>query len=475
MSPRTSASLQTAAALAAGLLLRLWFLTHAPSINGDTLLYGNIARNWLQHGVYGYFVSPNGPQPTLIRLPGYPFFLAACFSLFGVGRYTAVMGVQCFFDLLTCLLVAALAGRLFGPRARIAALWLAALCPFTATYTASPLTEVLTLTSIALAFYSLERWCAAGADVNRWVPVLGLAMAYSLLLRPEQGLLAAAIVPAMLWSSWHQPQRLRSRARQRITRGLLPAVLASLCVVLPLVPWTARNWRTFHVFQPLAPRSATDPGEAIPTGFNHWYRTWGVDYESTEEVYWSYDNDRIDVADLPGRAFDSPRQYAQTRTLLDDYNKNQNATPALDARFEALAAQRIQAHPFGYYLVLPVARVLNMALRPRTEKTPFALNWWAYREHRVHTLIALALGAINLAYFGVGAAGLWLWHRRGFGPDAPLAWSMLAFVLLRTALLLTLDNSEPRYTLEFFPLLVVWASFLFRGVSARHASSCCPS
>ena len=24
------------------------------------------------------------------------------------------------------------------------------------------------------------------------------------------------------------------------------------------------------------------------------------------------------------------------------------------------------------------------------------------------------------------------------------------------ALLLTLDNSEPRYTLEFFPVLIVW-------------------
>jgi len=27
---------------------------------------------------------------------------------------------------------------------------------------------------------------------------------------------------------------------------------------------------------------------------------------------------------------------------------------------------------------------------------------------------------------------------------------------LRCALLLTLDNSEPRYTLEFFPVLLVW-------------------
>jgi hypothetical protein len=39
---------------------------------------------------------------------------------------------------------------------------------------------------------------------------------------------------------------------------------------------------------------------------------------------------------------------------------------------------------------------------------------------------------------------------------------MIAFVLLRCALLLTLDNSEPRYTLEFFPLLVLWSSAVLR-------------
>ena len=41
---------------------------------------------------------------------------------------------------------------------------------------------------------------------------------------------------------------------------------------------------------------------------------------------------------------------------------------------------------------------------------------------------------------------------------------MVGFVVLRCALLLTLDNSEPRYTLEFFPLLIVWGSQVFRSV-----------
>jgi len=456
-----------ALALAAGLVLRLWFVTHAGRIDGDTLIYGNIARNWLQHGVYGFAQTPKGIAPTLIRLPGYPFFLAACFSLFGVGNYTAVMYLQCIIDLFTCLLIAALAHRLLGPRTAMTALCLGALCPFTAAYAAAPLTETLTLASIALTFYALQRWRASGPGFNPWLWVTAVSMAYSVMLRPEQGLLPAAVIPAMLWMvlrsskrSADQPSPPAIVARRALLRAATPVLLAALCVVLPLAPWALRNWRTFHVLQPLAPRFATDPGETVPVGFQRWYRTWAIDYASTEEVYWNYDSAQIDIADLPNRAFDNDDQYARTAALLADYNENYNATLELDARFAALARERIHADPVRYYIALPVARLLNMALRPRAEMLPISLDWWNWKEHRRETEFATLFAALNLAYFVLGAVGLWLWHRRGWGPDTPLVWSMLGFVLLRCALLLTLDNSEPRYTLELFPLLTLWASSL---------------
>src|SRR5260370_14054939 len=116
------------------------------------------------------------------------------------------MYVQCVIDLGTCLLIAGLAGRLFGRRAAMAALWLSALCPFMANYAAAPLTEVLTLTCIALAFYGLERWRSAGPGFNRWLWVTAVAMAYAVPLRPEQGMLAATIIPAMEWMVWRRPE-----------------------------------------------------------------------------------------------------------------------------------------------------------------------------------------------------------------------------------------------------------------------------
>ena len=67
---------------AVALALRLFFVFHWPHVAGDTFVYSDIAKNWLDHGIYG--LTDNGSiQPTLIRLPGYPSFLAVMFAIFG--------------------------------------------------------------------------------------------------------------------------------------------------------------------------------------------------------------------------------------------------------------------------------------------------------------------------------------------------------------------------------------------------------
>jgi hypothetical protein len=64
-----------------------------------------------------------------------------------------------------------------------------------------------------------------------------------------------------------------------------------------------------------------------------------------------------------------------------------------------------------------------------------------------------------LALAGVGFS-----RRRDWAAWAPVLWVMVATVGLRTVLLLTLDNSEPRYTLEFYPVLIVLGSSVWRRV-----------
>src|SRR5512135_3592293 len=71
-----------AALTLAAFALRLFFLLQFPYIAGDSFTYGDLAKNWMQHGIFG-FTAANGPVPTLIRLPGYPAFLALIWSVAG--------------------------------------------------------------------------------------------------------------------------------------------------------------------------------------------------------------------------------------------------------------------------------------------------------------------------------------------------------------------------------------------------------
>ena len=435
-----------ALALTAGAALRLWFVHAHPQVQGDSLVYGDIATNWLTHGIYGHSVGhPSGIttiEPTLVRLPGYPAFLALCFALFGIANYQAVLYLQALIDLLTCLLIAGLAGKICGPRAAQIALLLAALCPFTASYVASPLTETLSIFCVALGFRSF----AEIVDRPRlgWTAALIFSWSFATLLRPDGALLAVVLWTALL---------IYGRKSLGFTRALRVALIAGLLSLLPFVAWTIRNARTFHVFQPLAPRYANDPGEFTSPGYVRWIRTLTADFTTTNEIYWAGNSDRIDPADLPARAMDNPAQSQETHQLLQDYNAITTLTPEIDARFAQLAQERIRAHPIRYYVTLPLLRLADMWLRPRVETLNIHLRWWQYAQHPAETRLALYYGALNLVYLAAAFLGALRWPR--------LAGAMVALILLRSLLLATLEAPEPRYTLECFPVVIVLAACYF--------------
>jgi 4-amino-4-deoxy-L-arabinose transferase-like glycosyltransferase len=448
-SPRLRHWVSIFLALAAGAALRLWFIHAYPEVDGDPLIYGDIAKNWFQHGIYG-LSTDSGIHPTLIRLPGYPLFLAICFTLFGMEHYHAVMFAQTAIDLGTCLIIAGFVRRLWSGRAPMVALWLGALCPFTANYAATPLAETLSIFCVALGFYSLLRLLERPGIP--WLLSLAFAMSYATLLRPDGALLAVALCPAIAIYS------LRPKLgwpHLDIRRAFRLAIAAGLLSILPFIPWTIRNWRTFHIFQPLAPRYAMDPGDFTYPGFNRWVKTWCVDLVSTSEVYWNGNSDKIDIKNLPPRAFDSRDQYEQTKQLFADYNETTTLSPEIDARFEELARQRTESHAFRYYVKLPLLRLADMWLRPRTEILWIEMRWWDHYHHPEESDFCIAYAALNLAYLVAATVGLLRWPR--------LAGALLAFLLLRCALLLTLEAPEPRYTLECFPVVIALASMALGG------------
>ena len=441
--------------------LRLLFVFRFPAVTTDSFVYGDIAKNWLQHGVYG-LSGPDEISATYIRLPGYPALLAAVFAIFGMEHYRAVLVLQMFFDVATCFLIADIARRLVSEKAGKAAFLLAALCPFLASYAAAALTETLEIFFTALALDLAIAAVMNTATVLLWIGC-GMAIGGAILLRPDGGLLLLTIEAYFFVLLVHRCFKQRETgtlapvagsfsARCLVRAGLIVGALS----LMPLLPWTLRNLHTLHRFQPLAPRYANEEDEFVPTGFNRWVKTWIADYASVEEIYWAVPGQEVDAEKLPARAFDSEAQRETTTALLSDYNEVVHVTPDLDARFAALADERTRAAPLRYYLWLPFLRIADMWLRPRTETMPSDTRWWEFNDDPKWSALAVTLGIIGLAYIGLAIAGLVKVR------DISYLGLPLLFVILRSLFLGTLENPEPRYTLECYPVVILLASVVFR-------------
>ncbi len=465
MTTRYSMRINVALAVLTGLTLRIFFVMKFPATgSGDSPFYIELAWNWLKNGVYGAPVDGR-LVPLDTRMPGYPAFLASVFALAGES-WRAVMLAQVVVDLATCFLIALVAARLAPEpgrrRVAIAALWLAALCPFTANYTAVVLTEtlvtLLTTLGLLLVLEAEARSLAPAAKENParslgWSPwfLAGIVGGFGALVRPETPLLliAAGLVLVARW--WRPADWLRlARASALMALGLL----------LPLLPWAARNFRVLDELQFLSPRYANLPGELVPLGFNAWAHTWLWRYGDVYLTLWKLDDEPIPPDTLPARAFDSPQERHRVAALLASYNETTTYTAEMDRAFAELARERTARHPLRTYVEIPLLRSIATWFTPRIELLPCSGQVLPLRrewdEDREDLLVTLGLGFVNCAYVALALAGAWTVRRRpGFAP-------LIVFVVLRTAFFATvIETPEPRYVLECFPVVIAFAAQVF--------------
>jgi 4-amino-4-deoxy-L-arabinose transferase-like glycosyltransferase len=407
---------------------------------GDGIIYAQIARNVLEHHVYSH--ATEAPyDPSLIRLPGYPLFLAGVYSLFGHQNNHAVRLIQAFVDTFTCVL-AGFIGFAWEPnvelkrKTALAAFCLTAVCPFTAIYVATILTETIT-TFLAMAL-TLLATLAFQATTSRgriafWL-ASGVVSGVAVLFRPDSGLFVAAVGLTLVITSLIRSSSASELLRQRIVSTTVFGFLLTIGFCVVLLPWTIRNWRVFHLFQPLAPAHAEMPGEFVPRGYLSWLRTWIDDERYIGPVLWNLDNLPINPDDIPDRAFDSAEEKQEVEALYEKYNhppdeeaqltapasardadippedsfhpteaesiaandesaseeesdqeeetdeteepaaepgQDVEMTPVIDAAFARLASERIARHPLRFVFVLPIKRAGSLWFDTHSAYYPF--------------------------------------------------------------------------------------------------------
>jgi hypothetical protein len=302
----------------------------------DGKVYAQLARNMLEQHVFSDASEPPY-EPTLIRLPGYPLFLAGVYSIFGHTNNTAVRIVQAVIDTASCVLIALLAFYAepdeYQRRAvALAALAFAAVCPFSTIYTATILTETITI-FLVLAMCLMATLAFRSATTKRsllfWT-LTGIISGLAVLFRPDSGLFAAAIGITLVGQTLlrRPDDQPKPSFISRLKVAVLTGAVFSLGFCLVLTPWTIRNWRLFHLFQPLAPAHAEMPGEFVPRGYLAWLRTWTEDQRYIGPVLWSLDQAPINIKEFPDYAFDSDQERDQVAALLKQYNQPPGSQPA---------------------------------------------------------------------------------------------------------------------------------------------------
>jgi Dolichyl-phosphate-mannose-protein mannosyltransferase len=332
----------------AGLGFRLFVALHLPTDEPDDgRLYARIALNVLEHRTYS--IETEEPySPTLIRVPGYPLFLAGLYEVFGRDNNRAVRIVQAVLDTITCWLIALLAlawapaGWRLDKRRRLLliAVAMAICCPFPAIYVATILTETCTtlLATLCALAATLAMNAKSRAKSAGWWILAGFSGGLATMFRPDSGLFVAAVgCTLVLVGLYRAIARWRSRSDDPsevwggepgrvIARTFVFGVMLTIGFALAMGPWTIRNARVFGLFQPIAPAQANMPGEFVPRGYIQWLKTWVDDVKYTETLEWGLDALPIHIEQMPEYAFDSPEERDRVAALLERYNNPPSAT-----------------------------------------------------------------------------------------------------------------------------------------------------
>jgi 4-amino-4-deoxy-L-arabinose transferase-like glycosyltransferase len=203
-------------------------------------------------------------------MPGYPAFLAAAWTVFGVGaqRWLVARVLQALLSVATAGLVF-LIGKRFSPRAGLISLVFMALYPPLTLANSYLLTEVLYTFLLAACVWTMLRWYDTR---SAWLAfATGLTFAVGLWVRP-------AMAPWILVAALIALACAKSGRRQVFVQ----LVVMALAVVLVMSPWWVRNYGLYHHVVILSTSSGITELDALNRDFSEQLR---FPWETAEPTY----------------------------------------------------------------------------------------------------------------------------------------------------------------------------------------------
>ncbi len=429
-----------------GLAIRVWLVPQcvdmAKVIDADQ--YDQIAANILQHRVFSDDADPTAiPKPNARRVPGYPFFLAAVYGVYGLKSWRAVQIVQALVDLLTCWVVYRTARELF--RDRLVGFWsfgTALITPPLLIFTGYIMPETLATFWTTLAVFCMLKACRA--NHVRYFIGLGISCAAAALLRPMLVVLPLFLAPAF----WLTPEGRRFFTPKRVA-------LAVLCGLVLFVPWVTRNAITLGNFRFLNTTRA-NVYEDRARGYDRWVSTWSdsqaynrlLIFPVVYQGKFYKPDDLPSVETFPAHAFDSAAEKEKVRELLRQTYARVGLTKEIDKAFHKLADEKISERPIRYWVTLPLYRMVMLWAEPVS-------HWFTKKDAPVRIIRFAQL--INVTIVAFGFAGMWV-LRKNWRDTAPLWLAIWACTVPGVIVCFAVATVNPRYVAPVYPVMCIFAS-----------------
>jgi 4-amino-4-deoxy-L-arabinose transferase-like glycosyltransferase len=378
-----------------GLLFRLVFVIVTQDIGGAAALdagtYHSIALNMLE----GRGFSQDSVNPSLFVAPLYPFFLAGVYGLAGVHPLLVEI-LQAVLGTLAALVLYLLARDLFGRVVGVIAFVLALFMPDLFVLNTFLYTETLFIFLFVLAVWLAMR--ALREPSWKHLAIAGFIGGLTTLTRG-----VTLLLPLLLMISLLLHYRFRDTLR--------PVVVYALFFILPIVPWTLRNYHTFHAVVPVAVGS----GDVLWTG----------NYLPLDGKY-SYEKTMVIMDSMTVGLNQVDRDKLLTREALNNMKAEPLATAGLWVR-------KFFRFWFWVYEGAPTG----------SKRQGGSLVQW---------ILALSYYPVLLLF----AAGVWLSRKRW--RDFFFLYLLLAYYVAAHVALLVV----PRYRFPILPLMVLFASLAIR-------------